>query len=60
MMNDVLAQLTLEQKLDLLDKLLPHVISTCGRHNCNCVGSNVIKQLLDQAGLSPTQHGSRR
>lgn len=60
MTNDVLAQLTLEQKLDLLDRLLPHVISTCGRHNCNCVGSNVIKQILEQAGVAPTQSQSRR
>lgn len=41
----------LEDELALFRELLPLVANTCGRGNCNCMGSNSIKGLIDRAGL---------
>lgn len=43
----------LEAQLALANQLIPLVSTTCGRNNCNCVGSNSIKHLIDSAGLAP-------
>lgn len=43
----------LEAELALFQQLVPLVVNTCGRGNCNCVGSNSIKKLIDSAGLAP-------
>jgi hypothetical protein len=52
MMNEVLDKLTVEQKLQLLEDLLPLVGNTCGRHNCNCPGSDKIRKVVDQYGIT--------
>lgn len=44
--------LELEAQVQLLTQLLPLVTKTCGRGNCNCVGSFEIKKLVDQHGLA--------
>lgn len=42
----------LQASMALHLQLLPLITNTCGRGNCNCVGSRAIKQLIDQAGLA--------
>lgn len=42
-------------QIRLLNQLLPLVTNTCGRHNCNCLGSGAIKRVVDEAGLTPSQ-----
>jgi hypothetical protein len=59
-MNDKLESLTVEQKLQLLEQLLPLVSRTCGRNNCNCPGSGPIKKLIDQSGLAPSVDKNNR
>ena len=49
----------LHASLALHLQLLPLITATCGRGNCNCVGSRHIKQLIDQAGLSAPTTGNR-
>lgn len=67
MMNDLMivdgVTYTPEQiveKIRLLDQLVPLVSKTCGRNNCNCLGSDTIKKLIDQAGLAPQLDKQRR
>jgi hypothetical protein len=60
MMNEVLHALTVEQKLQLLEDLLPLVGNTCGRHNCNCPGSDKIRKVLDQHGVAPVVDNRKR
>ena len=58
--QDLLAKIDqLERKLELLDRLLPLISNTCGRHNCNCPGSNRIKQVVDAAGVVAVTQGGR-
>lgn len=43
--------MTLEQmqeRIQMLEKIVALSAQTCGRHNCNCPGSNQIKALVDQ------------
>ena len=58
--HELLAKISsLEAQLALASQLIPIVISTCGRGNCNCVGSNRIKHLIDSAGLAPVNLSPR-
>jgi len=58
--QELLAKIAeLEAQLALANQLIPLVSTTCGRGNCNCVGSNSIKNLIDSAGLAPVKLSSR-
>jgi hypothetical protein len=58
--QELLAKIAeLEAQLALANQLIPLVSTTCGRGNCNCVGSNSIKNLIDAAGLAPVKLSSR-
>ena len=54
---------TLSQVADqirILHELLPLVTKTCGQSNCNCIGSNHIKQLVRDLGITTSvQRGAR-
>lgn len=58
--QELLARISaLEAELALAKQLIPLVSSTCGRGNCNCIGSNSIKNLIDSAMLAPANLSSR-
>lgn len=58
--QELLAKIAeLEAQLALANQLIPLVSTTCGRGNCNCVGSNSIKNLIDSVGLAPVKLSSR-
>ncbi len=58
--QELLARISaLEAELALAKQLIPLVSTTCGRGNCNCVGSNSIKNLIDSAGLAPVNLSPR-
>lgn len=48
------------QRSAVFEQLLNQVRKTCGQSNCNCVGSNQIKQLVRDLGITtPVQRGAR-
>ena len=58
--QELLAKISaLEAQLALANQLIPLVSTTCGRNNCNCVGSNSIKHLIDSAVLAPVNLSPR-